>query len=179
MRRRKIITCIAVSADGFIARPDGNFDWLNARTTPGADYGLAAFFASIDTILWGRKTYQQFASMKNAPSYGPAVRHYVFSHAPGKRAKRGFRFVSDPVKTFAQRIRAEAGKDIWMMGGGGLIASFLDAGEIDEFIISVVPVFIGKGLPLVQPKDREVGLKLVRTHRYPDGVVTLHYRVSQ
>src|SRR5690242_20961591 len=115
MPRRKIIVCIAASADGFIARSDGSFDWLNTHTTPGADYGLTAFFASIDTILWGRKTYEQFAAMKNAPSYGPSVRHYVFSRTPPKRTKKGFQFVREPLKAFARRIRAEAGKDIWMM----------------------------------------------------------------
>jgi len=97
MRRRKIITCIAVSADGFIARPDGNFDWLNARTTPGADYGMKAFFASIDTILWGRKTYDQFASMKNAPSYGPTLRHYVFSRAPRGQSHVAARKLINPL----------------------------------------------------------------------------------
>ena len=86
--------------------------------------------------------------------------NYVFSRKPQKRAAPGVEFVSEPVKAFAQRLRATPGKHIWMMGGGELIASFLDAGEIDEFDIHVIPVFIGEGIPLVAPRHRDVPLRL-------------------
>jgi len=66
-----------------------------------------------------------------------------------------------------------------MMGGGGIISSFLDAGEIDEFIIHVIPVFIGEGIPLIAPRHRTVPLKLLSTKKFPDGVVRLHYKVSE
>ena len=65
------------------------------------------------------------------------------------------------------------------MGGGGIIASFLDAGEIDEFIIHVIPTFIGEGIPLIAPKNRDVPLKLLSVRDYPDGVVRLHYAVER
>jgi dihydrofolate reductase len=86
-------------------------------------------------------------------------------------------FVSEPVKAFAQRLRGAPGKHIWMMGGGGLIASFLDAGEIDEFDIHVIPTFIGEGIPLIQPRHRDVPLLLRTARKYPDGVVGLRYEV--
>jgi dihydrofolate reductase len=86
-------------------------------------------------------------------------------------------FVSEPVKAFAQRLRAMPGKQIWMMGGGGLIASFLDVGEIDEFDIHVIPLFIGEGIPLVAPRHRDVPLRLLSSKKYPDGVVRLRYEV--
>jgi dihydrofolate reductase len=85
--------------------------------------------------------------------------------------------VSEPVKTFAQRLRAMPRKHIWMMGGGGLIASFLDAGEIDEFDIHVIPTFIGEGIPLIAPRHRDVSLHLRSARKYPDGVVRLRYEV--
>jgi dihydrofolate reductase len=66
-----------------------------------------------------------------------------------------------------------------MMGGGGIIASFLDAGEIDEFIVHVIPTFIGEGIPLIAPKHRSIELKLLSVSDYPDGVVRLHYSVQQ
>jgi dihydrofolate reductase len=72
-----------------------------------------------------------------------------------------------------------SGKQIWMMGGGELIASFLDAGEIDEFDIHVIPVFIGNGIPLVAPRHRDVPLRLLSSREYPDGVVRLHYEVAR
>ena len=87
-------------------------------------------------------------------------------------------FVSEPVETFARTLRRAPGKHIWMMGGGELIASFLDAGEIDEFIIKVVPVLIGEGIPLITPKHRRVPLRLRSAHKFPDGVVSLNYAVK-
>jgi len=88
-------------------------------------------------------------------------------------------FVSEPVKAFARRLRAMSGKQIWMMGGGELIASFLDAGEIDEFDIHVIPIFIGKGIPFVAPRHRDVPLRLLGSRKYPDGVVRLRYEVPR
>ena len=105
--------------------------------------------------------------------------NYVFSRKPPKRKAPGVEFVSQPVKTFAQRLRATPGKHIWMMGGGKLIASFLDAGEIDEFDIHVIPTFIGEGIPLVAPRHRHVPLRLRSAKKDSDGVVRLRYQVTR
>ena len=103
--------------------------------------------------------------------------NYVFSRKPRKPAPPGVTFVSGSVKPFAQSLRATPGKHIWMMGGGDLIASFLDAGEIDEFDIHVIPVFIGEGIPLVAPRHRDVRLRLRSSRKYPDGVIRLRYEI--
>jgi dihydrofolate reductase len=181
--RRKIIVYIATSADGFIARPDGDIEWLNRRPRT-VDYGLREFYPTIDTILLGRKTYDWGLnySKKTGNAKGlfdTKVANYVFSRKPPRRALPGVEFVTEPVKAFAQRLRATPGKHIWMMGGGGLIASFLDAGEIDEFDIHVIPVFIGKGIRLVAPRRRDVPLHLRSMKKYPDGVVRLRYKVAR
>jgi dihydrofolate reductase len=179
MAKRKIIVSIATSADGFIARKDGGIDWLE-RPRPKDNYGMGAFVESIDTILMGRKTYDFVVSFVKAgqapPDMGP-IKNYAFSRKPPKKVLPGFEFVKQPVKEFAQQLRSEKGKQIWMMGGGGLIASFLDEGEIDEFIIHVIPTFIGEGIPLIAPRHRTVPLKLLSTKNFPDGVVRLHYAV--
>ena len=179
--RRKIIVYIATSADGYIARPDGDVEWLNRRPRT-VDYGMRDFYPTIDTILWGRKTYDWLLNYykqrgKTRGLFDTKVANYVFSRKPPKRAAPGVEFVSEPVKAFARRLRASPGKQIWMMGGGGLIASFLDAGEIDEFDIHVIPVFIGKGIPLMAPRHRDVSLRLRSSRKYPDGVVRLRYEV--
>lgn len=181
--RRRIIVYIATSADGYIARPDGDVEWLNRRPDT-VDYGMGKFYPTIDTILWGRKTYDWLLSYYKARGktrglFDTKVANYVFSRHPPKRVAPGATFVSEPVKTFAQRLRATPGKQIWMMGGGGLIASFLDAGEIDEFDIHVIPVFIGDGIPLVAPRHRDVALRLRSSRKYPDGVVRLRYEVER
>ena len=181
MSGRKIIVYIATSADGFIARRDGSVDWLNRPRTVG-DYGMGAFFKTIDTILWGRKTYGvglKFSKEGGGLGYGSEVRNYVFSHRPPKKHAADVEFVSEPVGDFAKRLRARPGKNIWMMGGGGIIASFLDAGEIDEFIVHVIPTFIGEGIPLIAPKQRLVALKLLSARDFPDGVVRLHYALGR
>ncbi len=176
---RKIIVYIATSADGYIARADGSVDWLD-RPRAAGDYGMAAFFRSIDTILWGRKTYEpMLASGGKGGRFGPKVKNYVFSHRPPTSPTPGVEFVNEPIGAFAKRLRSEAGKDIWIMGGAGLIASFLDEGEINEFIIHVIPTFIGEGIPLIQPRHRLVPLELRSVRHFSDGVVRLHYDVKR
>lgn len=179
---RKIIVEIAASADGYIARHDGNIDWLNSRAR--LDYGMDKFYRTIDTILWGRKTYDwvlayQKKSGSKESMFDKNVTNYIFSRKPPKNPVPGVEFVSGPVKAFARRLRSKPGKHIWMMGGGELIASFLDAGEIDEFQIKVIPVFIGKGIPLIAPRHRDISLKLLSTRKFSDGVVSLHYAVER
>jgi dihydrofolate reductase len=181
-RARKIIVYIATSADGYIARPDGDVEWLNRRPRTG-DYGMGAFYRSIDTILIGRKTYDWALDYKKktrmkGSMFDSKVANYVFSRKPPKRAVPEVQFVSEPVKAFARRLRAARGKNIWMMGGGELIGSFLDAGEIDEFDIHVIPTLIGEGIPLIAPRHRDIELRLLSARKYPDGAVRLRYVVK-
>lgn len=181
--RRRIIVYIATSADGYIARPDGDVEWLNRRPQTD-DYGMRDFYSTVDTILWGRRTYdwllRYFAQRgKTEGLFDTKLANYVFSRNPPKQVAAGAVFVAEPLKAFAQRLRAAPGKQIWMMGGGELIASFLDAGEIDEFDIHVIPVFIGEGIPLIAPRHRDVPLRLLGSQQYPDGVVRLRYEVPR
>jgi dihydrofolate reductase len=179
---RKIIVYIATGADGYIARPDGDVEWLNRRPDT-VDYGMKAFYRTIDTILWGRKTYDWLLAYHKkhglkGEMFDTKVANYVFSRKPPKRAAPGVEFVSEPVKKFARRLRGAPGKHIWMMGGGELIASFLDAGEIDEFDIHVIPTLIGVGIPLIARRHRDVDLRLRSARKYADGVVRLRYEVG-
>lgn len=177
--RRKIIVEVATSADGYIARPDGDVKWLD-RPAPKGHYGMGAFMKTIDTILWGRKTYTKGIEMgMKSGGFGPKIKNYLFSRQPQGSLLKGFELVKEPIKPFAQRLRAQPGKDIWMMGGGEIIASFLDEGEIDEFRIAIIPVLIGEGIPLIKPQYRSIPLKLLSTNKFPDGVVRLHYRVEK
>ena len=108
--RRKIIVYIATSADGYIARPDGDVEWLNRRPDT-IDYGITKFYTGIDTILWGRKTYDWALAYYRRKGqkdgmFDTKVANYVFSRKPPKRAAPGVEFVSGPVKAFARRLRA-------------------------------------------------------------------------
>lgn len=175
--RRKVIVHIATSADGYIARSDGNMSWLTSRPAPKGFYGLTEFARSVDTKLLGRRTYD--ASVQMGATFSGKETVIVFSRQPRPpHAPRGVQFVNAPVAEVGDRLRAQPGKDIWLMGGGNLIASFLDAGVIDEFVISVAPIFIGDGIPLIARRHRHVPLDLLSVDRFDDGVLQSRYRVG-
>lgn len=175
-KRRNVIVHIAASADGYIARSDGDLEWLTSRPAPKGFYGMDAFMKSIDTKLLGRKTYE--VSLRMGATFDSKSRTFVFSrHAPPAGAPSGVEFVNAAIGPFLSRLREHPGKDIWLMGGGELIASFLDERAIDAFVISVVPVFIGDGIPLIARRHRHVALELQSVERFEDGLVQLHYRV--
>jgi dihydrofolate reductase len=104
-------------------------------------------------------------------------KNYVFSRTLSKAASPKVSIVSEDVTVFAGRLRSENGKDIWLVGGADLVAAFLDAGQVDEFIIHVIPRMIGEGIPLITPRHRDLILKLLASRKFPDGVVRLHYGV--
>jgi dihydrofolate reductase len=145
---------------------------------------MGVFYKSIDTIVWGRKTCDMALDFQKKGVPGSAfdkrVKNYVFTRGPlPSDAPEGVEFVNEPTKAFTERLREQKGKHIWMMGGAGIIASFLDEGEIDEFIIHVIPTFIGEGIPLIRPARRTLPLKLISCTKFPDGVVKLHYAVRK
>ena len=176
-KRRNVIVHIGTSADGYIARPDGDLEWLTSRPAPKGFYGMNAFMKSIDTKLLGRKTYEE--SLRMGAKFDSKSRTIVFSrHSPPADAPSGVEFVNGSIGPFVSRLRGQPGKDIWLMGGGELIASFLDEQAIDEFVISVVPVFIGDGIPLIARRHRHMPLDLHSVERFEDGLVQLHYHVQ-
>src|SRR2546425_512172 len=152
-KRRKVIVHIATSADGYIARSDGDLEWLTSRPAPKGFYGMNAFMRSVDTKVLGRKTYD--VSLRLGAKFDSQSRNIVFSgHPPPADAPSGVEFVNDAIGPFVSRLREQPGKDIWLMGGGEIIASFLDAQAIDEFVISVAPVFIGGGNQCLRSQSR-------------------------
>jgi dihydrofolate reductase len=176
-KKRKIIVHIATSADGYIARRDGDIDWLTNRPALKGFYGIPKFAKSIDATILGRKTFD--ISLEMGATYEADDVHYVFSRRPAPSSvPAGVEFVTESIGAFVKRLRKKAGKNIWMMGGGEIIASFLDESAIDEFFISVIPTFIGDGIPLLAPKHREIPLRLRSAKSFPDGVVQLHYEVA-
>jgi dihydrofolate reductase len=175
---RKIIVNIATSADGYVARPDADLDCLTERPAPKGFYGLPEFERSTDAEILGRKTFDRSLQM-GARFSGDAV-HYVFSRqSPPVSVPAGVNFVTESIGAFAERLRTQTGKNVWMMGGGEIIGSFLGEAAIDEFIITVVPTFIGEGVPLLAPRHRDVVLRLLGVQQFPDSVVHLHYEVQR
>ncbi len=168
---RKVIHFVAMSLDGYIAGPEGEVDWLFMDQ----DYGMKRFFASIDTALIGRKTFE-FMLGQGMRSY-PGASNYVFSRTLRADDHPEVNLVSENAAATVAALRAREGKDIWLVGGGGLLRTLLDAELVDELVVAVHPVLLGRGIPLLPPREAAVPLDLARVEPYDTGLVTLHYGV--
>ena len=173
-RNPKFIVHAATSADGFIARNDGSVEWLEHYT---GGYGMRGFYSTIDACVMGRKTYELAVKFGMPDGYA-GKKNYVFSRTLANAASPKVTIVREDVKAFAKRLCAESEKNIWLVGGAELIAGFLDAGEVDEIMIHLMPRLIGEGIPLIAPRHRDVPMKLLATRKFPDGVAMLHYAVE-
>jgi dihydrofolate reductase len=160
-----------VSLDGFLARPDGSIDWL----TPfeGDDNGYVPFFASIDTLVIGRKTYE-FVQTIDWPYAGKrcvVMTHRDISGQHGERAYAG-----EPAALLAE-LEAEGARHVYV-DGGMVIRSFLAAGLLDELTVTFVPSLIGEGLPLFGGVKLESGLVLEQVKPIGDRMVQVRYRIA-
>ena len=173
---RKFIAYLATSADGFIARKDGGFDFLD-RPMPKGAYGMPAFVRTVDTLVMGRGTYE--VGKKHGQPIWPGKRNIIVSRTLDDVVE-GAELWRGGVRRLAKKLRGEPdGGNVWLFGGAKLFAGFLDAGELDQLIVHVVPVLIGEGIPLLAPKKRTAELTLNATKRYSDGVVMLDYAVRR
>ncbi len=165
---RKIILFIASSIDGYIAKPDGNIDWLPTCTPSGYD----GFYKSIDTVIMGKNTYDQVLSFGVYPYHDKMS--YVFTRN-NEQNNDNVQFVSD-VEKLVRKILSVSGLDIWLVGGSQIISTFMNLGFVDEIILSVIPVHLGNGIPLFTNIQNETKFELLKTTDY-DTLVELHYKV--
>jgi len=165
---RKIILGLGISLDGYIARPNGAVDFLFMPK----DYSMAPFFATIDTAVMGRKTFDAAGGAYSDLSMAA----YVFSRSqpPGERS--GVTFVDESPTTFGDRLRKRAGNDIWLMGGGELARDFLKADLVDELYLGIVPVLLGEGIPLFPSGFPQRDFALVENKTYSKGMIALKYK---
>ena len=173
---RKIIAYLATSVDGFIARPDGDVTWLD-RSDPADGYGMPAFLQSVDTLVMGRKTWEVGQQLGGAAVEGK--RNIILSRTMPFHAAPGATVENIEAADLAARLRSEKGKNVWVMGGAQIFGAFLDAGELDDIILHVIPVLIGEGIPLLDPARRQTELKLKSSRRFANGVVRLHYQIDR
>jgi dihydrofolate reductase len=171
---RKVILALAVSLDGFIEGPGGEYDWC----APDPDYDFNKFFNRFDTIFIGRKTYEMSLQMEGGPPGFPKFREYVFSTTLDK-VKDGSTLMKGDTRTEVEKIKKEKGKDIWLFGGAGLTTSLLNLGLIDELSLAVYPVLLGGGKPLFSNIKDRIKLILLDTKTYSTGVVSFTYSLAQ
>jgi dihydrofolate reductase len=170
---RKIILGLGISIDGYIARRDGTFDFL--FMPKDFMHEFAAFNASIDTAIMGRKTYDVAKAMGSG-GFGQKIRHYVLSRTlpPGERD--GLTFVNVSPQKLVDEIRRSKGKNIWLMGGGEIARDFLQADLVDEIHLGIVPVLLGEGLPLFPSGFPQRNFALMENKSFSRGLISLKYK---
>jgi dihydrofolate reductase len=170
---RSVRYSVAVSLDGYIASPDGGYDWIIADDT--IDFG--AFFRKIDTVVMGRATYE-VSQRQGEGGPGAEMRTIVVSRTMRQQDHPDVAISHDAVGT-VRALREESGKDIWLMGGGQLFQALFEADLVDLVEVGIMPVLLGQGLPMLPQTAKQARLRLVRHEVFATGIVLLRYVVER
>ncbi|WP_391559170.1 dihydrofolate reductase family protein [Robertmurraya sp.] len=174
---RKVVLFIATSLDGYIATNEESLDWLFQVEGEG-DNGYSEFYETVDTILMGRRTFDWVMNQVNGQFPYVGKESFVFSRSKQPVHDQHVKFVADDVIPFINKLKAQQGKSIWLVGGGDLIHSFLKEKLVDELTITVAPVLLGAGIPLFKEYELEQKLELKGIKRF-NQFVELHYMVKR
>ncbi|QQR48626.1 dihydrofolate reductase [bacterium] len=173
----QVILYIAISRDGFIADENGSVDWLNsfaADLPPDMDCGYHDFFASLDLIVMGRKTYEQMLTFGDWPNAGK--HSYIFTESTEQPAQADITFVNESVTDFIKKIAGEKpGCKIWLEGGASLVQQFLDAHLIDESIITIIPITLNEGIALPHDLVVGTGFNEINSIDYSHDIIQKHF----
>jgi dihydrofolate reductase len=171
---RRIRYIVAMSLDGFIAGPNGEFDWI----PNDLEVDFAALWAQFDTGVMGRRTYEVAVERLGEKAFG-RMDIVVFSRTMKPQDQTQLTLVSELRADWVQALKAKSGKDIWLFGGGQLFRAFFDAGLVDTVEVSVIPVLLGEGIPLLPPPYTPTRLNLTSHRVYRSGRVSLAYDVQR
>ena len=172
---RRILYSVAMSLDGFIAGPQGEYDWI--PNEPEIDW--AAFMGRFDTVLMGRRSYEAALAAPSG-SVLPGMSTYVFSRTLRPEDHRDVTIVGTDLEPIMETLRHKhGGKDIWLFGGGELFRSLLERGYVDVVEVGLVPVLLGRGIPFLPSPGARAQLRLTDTRRYPTGILLLTYEIAR
>lgn len=173
---RKIILYIAISLDGYIATKDDGLDWLiNFPNKEGTDYGYDEFYEKGSTIIMGKSTYRVIKSMGDDWIYSTCDSHIVTSQPEETDLEQNIHFITSNLEEKIKELRQQQGKAIWLMGGGQLVAKFLELELVDTMIITTMPVILGNGIPLFPPHNGQTQWTISNTRTYNNGVQVTEY----
>jgi dihydrofolate reductase len=164
---------VATSLDGYIAGPQGEIDWI--VSDPAVDF--AAIYTQFDTVLLGRQTYE-LTQQPGVPAWPRGWRVFVFSRSLKPADHPSVTIVTDDVRRTVATLRAEAGRDIWLFGGGQLFSSLISLHLVDAIELAVMPVLLGSGIPLADALAQPARLTLTHADSSPTGIVNLRYKVT-
>ncbi|MBV6643463.1 MAG: dihydrofolate reductase [Cyclobacteriaceae bacterium] len=172
---RKLVLYIATSIDGYIARPNGKVDWLEYPDfmIEGEDFGYQKFIKTIDTTIMGGDTYKEVLGFGIPWPYADK-KNYVFTRS-NYPPMETVTFVGENIGQFVKELKAQPGKDIWLIGGGKINSIMIEENLIDEMIISVMPITIGEGIPMFSRVSHEQKFHLKDHKVYKTGVTQWHY----
>jgi dihydrofolate reductase len=171
---RRVRYQVASSLDGYIAGPNGEFDWIVADP----DIDFAALYAQFDTVVMGRKTFEVGLS-QGVDGSMPGIDVIVFSKTLKAADYSAVRIVADDPVKHVRALKEKPGKDIWLFGGGQLFRTLLDAGLVDTVEPAVVPVLLGSGIPMLPGANAHAKLSLNGHRLYPkSGIIVLEYHVK-
>jgi dihydrofolate reductase len=171
---RRVVYSVATSLDGYIAGPNGEFDWI--PKDEAIDWG--AYMRRFDTVLMGRKTFEIAARHGSGASL-PNMRTFVFSRTLRAKEHPEVTVVAENAASVVSGLRGQRGRGIWLMGGGVLFRSLLKAKLVDVVEAGLVPILLGKGIPLLPTLPKHTVLTLKQTKKYPSGIVLLTYDVAR
>lgn len=171
---RKIKLYIAASLDGYIARANGDLDWLTEYPNPdNSDHGYADFYNTVDTLIIGGRTYDSILGMNVPWPYEGKDTYIVTNHTRGTVSDDHLHFVMDNVIETLAELKHKDGKDIWLVGGGKLISMFMENDLIDEMILFYVPTILGDGIPLFPKMSKESHWSTVKCEKYNSGIMRI------
>jgi len=169
---RKIVAGFAISLDGYIEGPNGEYDWI----VMDKDFDFAEHMKRFDTFLIGRKSYENLLQSGNISF--PGVTCYVFSNSLDT-VDKNFILLNGDIKKSVSDIKKQDGKDIAVYGGANLLSTLLDLNLIDELNMSIIPIILGQGKPMVDMLKQRVHLTLIDTIKFSSGTIQLIYQVSK
>ncbi|GKV64345.1 MULTISPECIES: dihydrofolate reductase family protein [unclassified Sporosarcina] len=175
-KQRKLVLFIAQSLDGYIATKDDSLDWLFKVEGEG-DNGYSKFFKTVDTVLMGKRTYDWVMEQEKGQFPYSNKDSYVFSRSSITNTK-DVTFVNGDIVDFTNNLKKEDGKDIWIVGGGDILYTFIKEKLVDDLIVTVAPIIIGEGIPLFKAGDYQLDLSLRGTRTF-NQFVELHYTVNK
>ena len=172
---RRVIYGGACSLDGFLTARDGAIDWLHF--SKDVQEIMAKQWATVDAIVFGRKTYEFAAKQGGGPALS-GVKSYLMSRTLGKSPAKDVELVSADAGEFVRTLKSQAGKDIIVMSGGNLAASLLRAGVVDEIGFNIHPVLLGAGVPAFLDTGDRIKLKLIESRTLQGGCVLVTYHIT-
>ncbi len=172
---RRVILFIAMSLDGYIADLNGGTGWLEGEA-PGENdmVSYEEFVQNVDTVVMGANTYRQLVTELSPGEWVyPALTSYIVTHVPEQSTDRLI-FTDEHPCRLINRLKNEAGKDIWICGGAAIVKQLMEADLIERYIINVIPTILGGGIRLFDTLEKEIRLKLIKTRSY-NGITDLVY----